>query len=63
MEAAIMSDGGCNLKKYMVITALGAVSGGVLVALASRAMPKLMAGMMHNMMTMMGGEGCNPEEM
>jgi hypothetical protein len=58
-----MSNGGCNLRKYMVVTALGAVSGGILVALASRAMPKIMAGMMRNMMTMMGGEGCNPAEM
>ena len=58
-----MSDGSCNLKKYVVVTALGAVSGGILVALASRAMPKMMAGMMRNMMTIMGGEGCSPEEM
>jgi hypothetical protein len=63
MEGATMSDGGCNLKKYTVITALGAVSGGVLVAMASRAIPRLMAGMMRNMMTMMAKEGCSPEEM
>ncbi len=58
-----MSEGGCNLRKYMVATALGAVGGGILVALASRAMPRMMAGMMRNMMAMMGGEGCSPAEM
>ena len=58
-----MSDGGCNLRKYMVVTAVGAISGGILVALASRAIPKMMAGMMRNMMAMMGGEGCSPAEM
>lgn len=47
----------------MVVTAVGAISGGILVALASRAMPKMMAGMMRNMMAMMGGEGCNPADM
>ena len=47
----------------MVVTAVGAISGGILVALASRAMPKMMAGMMRNMMAMMGGEGCSPAEM
>lgn len=58
-----MSDGGCNLRKHMVVMVVGAISGGILVALASRAMPKMMAGMMRNMMTMMGGEGCSPAEM
>ena len=58
-----MSNGGCNLRKYMVVMVVGAISGGILVALASRAMPKMMAGMMRNMMAMMGGEGCSPAEM
>ncbi len=58
-----MSNGGCNLRKHMVVMAVGAISGGILVALASRAMPKMMAGMMRNMMTMMGGEGCSPADM
>jgi len=58
-----MSDEGCNVRKYMVAMAVGAVGGGILIALASRAMPKMMAGMMRNVMTMMGGEGCSPAEM
>ena len=58
-----MSDGDCNLRKHMVVMVVGAISGGILVALASRAMPKMMAGMMRNMMAMMGGEGCSPAEM
>lgn len=58
-----MSDGGCNLRKYMVATAIGAVGGGLLVALASRALPKMMAGMMHSMMAKIGGEGCSPAEL
>ncbi|MBU2534726.1 MAG: hypothetical protein ABIK32_00930 [Chloroflexota bacterium] len=58
-----MSNGGCNLRKYMVVTTVGAISGGILVALASRAIPKMMAGMMRNMMAMMGGEGCSPADM
>ncbi len=58
-----MSDGSCNLRKHMVVMFVGAISGGILVALASRAMPKMMAGMMRNMMAMMGGEGCSPAEM
>jgi hypothetical protein len=63
MEDIAMSERGCNLRKYMVATAVGAVSGGILAALASRALPKMMAGMIRNMMAMMGGEGCSPAEM
>ena len=58
-----MSNGGSNLRKYMVATAIGAVGGGILVALASRAVPKMIAGMMYKMMAKMGGEGCSPAEL
>ena len=58
-----MSDIGGNLKKYVIATAIGAVGGGLLVAMATRAMPKMMSGMMQKMMSHMGGEGCSPAEM
>jgi len=58
-----MSDGGCNLKKYMIAVAIGAVGGGLLVAIATRAVPKMMSRMMQRMMGSMGGEGCSPADM
>ena len=46
---------------------LGAVGGGIIVALATRALPKMMSqmmsGMMQNMMSQMGEAGCDPAEM
>jgi cytidine deaminase len=54
-------------KGYIIATILGAVGGGLIVALATRAIPKIMsqmmAGMMQNMMVQMKEEGCNPAEM
>jgi len=45
----------------------GAIGGGLVVALATRALPKMMsqmmAGMMRNMMARMGEAGCDPAEM
>ncbi len=58
-----MSDGGSSFRKYMIVAVIGAVGGGVLIAMATRAMPRMMSGMMQKMMTHMGGEGCNPVEM
>jgi hypothetical protein len=57
-----MAGSGSNAKKYLFTLALGAVAGGVLTACATKAMPKIMAGMMRNMMAGMGGEGCSPSE-
>ena len=54
-----MSDSG----KYLLVAALGAVGGGLVMALATKALPRMMSGMMQNMMSQMGGEGCNPAEM
>ena len=45
-----MSDNGGNLSKYMIVRAIGAAGGGLLVAMATRAMPKMMSGMMQKMM-------------
>lgn len=45
----------------------GAILGGILVIVASRAIPamltKIMSGMMGNMKTKMEACGCNPQEM
>lgn len=56
-----------SVKGYVVAAALGAVGGGLVVALATRAIPKMMSQMMANtmqsMMTQIGDTGCNPAEM
>ena len=53
--------------KYVLVAILGAIGGGLLVALATRAIPKIMSkmmsGMMQNMMGQMKESGCNPAEM
>ena len=52
--------------KYILIGSIGALIGGVVVLIASNAIPKMMSnmmsGMMSNMMMGMGEEGCAPEE-
>ena len=58
-----MPERGCNFRTYVTAVAIGAIGGGVLVAVATRAMPKMMSRMMQKMMTHMGGEGCSPAEM
>ena len=45
---------------YILSAVLGALGGGAVVALATKAIPKMMAGMMRNMMSRMGGKGCDP---
>jgi len=59
-----MSDSG---KKYAAAVLVGAVGGGLIVALATRAIPKMMtqmmSGMMQNMMSGMRESGCDPTEM
>ncbi len=39
------------------------IGGGLIVALATKAIPKMMSGMMQNMMSRMRESGCDPEEM
>ncbi len=52
---------------YAVALLLGALGGGLFVALATRAVPKMMsrmmAGMMQNMMAHMKESGTSPTEM
>jgi CheY-specific phosphatase CheX len=56
----------CVSKETVLVAIGGAVIGGVAVALATRAIPKIMsramAGMMHNMMAQMAKGGCSPAE-
>ncbi len=54
-------------KSYLGVAAIGALGGGVAVALATRAIPTLatrvmpeMCGMMRKMMVEMGESGCDP---
>jgi hypothetical protein len=50
-----------------VLFALGAMAGGLVVALATKAIPNMMSqmtsGMMQNMMAQMQNAGCDPGEM
>ena len=48
---------------YLLAAIIGALAGGAFVALATRALPRMMAQMMQNMMAGMGQEGCSPVEM
>ena len=52
---------------YVITALIGAVAGGISVLVLTRAIPnilsQMMPTMMQNMMTQMGGEGCDPEDM
>jgi hypothetical protein len=52
---------------YVIAALLGALGGGLLVLVATKAIPKLMSQMMDNMMDNMRAQmsqcGCNPAEM
>ena len=58
-----MHDTTSNSRKYVLAVTLGAIAGGLIVAYATRAMPKMMSGMMQKMMGHLAEEGCNPAEM
>jgi hypothetical protein len=49
-------------RNYVLAATLGAIGGGILVAVATRAIPRIMSGMMRNMMSQMGEAGCDPAE-
>jgi len=49
--------------KYILAVSLGAIGGGIIVAVTTRAIPKMMAAMMRNMMLQMSACGANPAEM
>ena len=54
-------------KGYMLAAVLGAITGGLVVALATQAIPKMisrtMAEIMQKTMAPMGASGCTPSEM
>jgi hypothetical protein len=50
-------------KGYLLAALVGAIGGGVAVAIATRAIPNIMSGMIQNMMAHMGEDGCGPGEM
>ncbi len=47
---------------YILAVALGAIGGGFLVTVVTKAIPKMMAGMMENMMAEMGAGDCAPAD-
>jgi CheY-specific phosphatase CheX len=55
-----------NFKSQLYAAGLGALGGAILLAFATRAIPKMfskmMGGMMQNMMAEMAAEGCDPSE-
>ncbi len=55
------------MKNYAAAVMLGAVGGGLLVALTTRALPRMMtqimSGMMQTMMSNMSESGCDPSQM
>ena len=62
-----MGDTESRGKGYVLAALLGAIGGGLVIALGTRAIPKMMSnmmsGMMRNMMSQMGEDGCDPAEM
>ena len=58
-----MAGTGSDAKGYALAAAIGAVAGGFAVAVATRAVPKMGAQMMRNMMQQMRDAGFNPAEM
>jgi hypothetical protein len=62
-----MHDTGSHKGGFVLVAALGAIGGGLVVALATKAIPRMMSEMMprmmQNMMAHMGEDGFNPAEM
>jgi len=49
-----------NKRGYFFAALAGAIGGGLTVAIASKAFPKMMQTMMKNMMATMAESGCDP---
>ena len=52
-----------HAKEYILAAILGAMGGGLVVALATQAVPKMMAARMQTMMAQMRESGCDPGDM
>ena len=50
------------MQGYALAVLLGAIGGGLLVAIATKAIPRMMSGMMQNMVMQMQKNGFNPGE-
>ena len=63
----MMSDSKPAYKGYLLAAALGAFGGGVLVAVVTKAIPRMFSqmggAMMANMMAQMQASGCDPSEL
>ena len=61
-----MYDKNSRNRGYVIAALLGAIGGGIIVALATRAIPKMMSqmmsGRMQNMMAQMEEGDCDPAE-
>jgi hypothetical protein len=62
-----MSEVGSQNRGYLLVGILSAIGGGLIVAIATKAIPKMMSRMfsemMGNMMSRMREQGCDPVEM
>ena len=57
-----MKNAGTRTAGYVLAAGLGALGGALLMALVTRAIPKMMVGMMRSMMAQMRDGGCDPAE-
>jgi hypothetical protein len=62
-----MSNVSSPTKGYLLAAVLGAITGGLVMALATKAIPRMMfqtmAGVMQRMMAQVEASGCTPSEM
>jgi len=58
-----MNTNSTNKRGYFFAALAGAIGGGLTVAIATKAFPKMMQAMMKNMMAAMAEGGCDPGEM
>lgn len=51
------------MKLFIFSSIIGAIGGGMIVAITTNAIPKIISSMMSNMMEKMAENGCSPVEM